>query len=165
MLCSNRPLHFCRFFTPTINYLTMRGHNIHILCLSIGNTLSSIYNFVSAFFKLVCTGLLIFSLFSFINLHVAYTINLFTNLECGGQTVSLNIPLKQDGSFYVSTTLNYKQRSFRYMTTDKLVDIYSKSEVLICYENYLTPLNWFWQLSYFNNLFLTALKFFRDNEA
>ncbi|XP_034216138.1 N-acetylglucosaminyl-phosphatidylinositol de-N-acetylase isoform X2 [Prunus dulcis] len=25
------------FFTPTINYLTMRGHNIHILCLSIGD--------------------------------------------------------------------------------------------------------------------------------
>lgn len=51
------------------------------------------------------------------------------------------------------------------MTTDKLVDIYSKAEVVICYENYLTLLNWFWQLSYFNNLFLTALKFFRDNEA
>ncbi|PQP92059.1 N-acetylglucosaminyl-phosphatidylinositol de-N-acetylase-like isoform X1 [Prunus yedoensis var. nudiflora] len=25
------------FFTPTINYLTTRGHNIHILCLSIGD--------------------------------------------------------------------------------------------------------------------------------
>ncbi|KAJ7970230.1 N-acetylglucosaminyl-phosphatidylinositol de-N-acetylase [Quillaja saponaria] len=25
------------FFTPTIGYLTSRGHNIHILCLSIGN--------------------------------------------------------------------------------------------------------------------------------
>ncbi|XP_068326135.1 uncharacterized protein [Pyrus communis] len=25
------------FFTPTINYLTSRGHNVHILCLSIGD--------------------------------------------------------------------------------------------------------------------------------
>ncbi|KAM1724769.1 hypothetical protein ACFXTH_022902 [Malus domestica] len=25
------------FFTPTINYLTVRGHNVHILCLSIGD--------------------------------------------------------------------------------------------------------------------------------
>ncbi|KAJ8423844.1 hypothetical protein Cgig2_000970 [Carnegiea gigantea] len=25
------------FFTPTINYLTSRGHNVHILCLSTGN--------------------------------------------------------------------------------------------------------------------------------
>ncbi|XP_004299435.1 PREDICTED: probable N-acetylglucosaminyl-phosphatidylinositol de-N-acetylase-like [Fragaria vesca subsp. vesca] len=25
------------FFTPTINYLTSRGHNIHILCLSVGD--------------------------------------------------------------------------------------------------------------------------------
>ena len=34
--------HFCRFFSPTISYITSRGHNLHILCLSIGNTLSSI---------------------------------------------------------------------------------------------------------------------------
>ncbi|KAJ7946147.1 N-acetylglucosaminyl-phosphatidylinositol de-N-acetylase [Quillaja saponaria] len=25
------------FFTPTINFLTSRGHNLHILCLSVGN--------------------------------------------------------------------------------------------------------------------------------
>ncbi|XP_021911508.1 N-acetylglucosaminyl-phosphatidylinositol de-N-acetylase [Carica papaya] len=25
------------FFSPTINYLTSRGHNLHVLCLSIGN--------------------------------------------------------------------------------------------------------------------------------
>ncbi|XP_074280947.1 putative N-acetylglucosaminyl-phosphatidylinositol de-N-acetylase [Silene latifolia] len=25
------------FFAPTINYLTSRGHNVHILCLSMGN--------------------------------------------------------------------------------------------------------------------------------
>ncbi|KAM7500658.1 hypothetical protein LguiA_025072 [Lonicera macranthoides] len=30
-------LHFCRFFTPTINYLTSRGHSIYILCISSGN--------------------------------------------------------------------------------------------------------------------------------
>ncbi|CAL5394397.1 unnamed protein product [Camellia sinensis] len=25
------------FFTPTINYLTSRGHNLHIVCISTGN--------------------------------------------------------------------------------------------------------------------------------
>ncbi|TKY59599.1 N-acetylglucosaminyl-phosphatidylinositol de-N-acetylase [Spatholobus suberectus] len=25
------------FFTPTINFLTSKGHNVHILCLSIGD--------------------------------------------------------------------------------------------------------------------------------
>ncbi|GMH13685.1 hypothetical protein Nepgr_015526 [Nepenthes gracilis] len=27
----------CMFFTPTINYLTSRGHNLHIFCMSTGN--------------------------------------------------------------------------------------------------------------------------------
>lgn len=30
---------YCRFFTPTINYLSLRGCNLHILCMSTGKAI------------------------------------------------------------------------------------------------------------------------------
>lgn len=53
----NNIWHICRFFSPTINYLTSRGHNVHILCLSTGNNSLAAYSartFVWAGKKYAC---------------------------------------------------------------------------------------------------------------